>query len=337
MKTIDPTQVNKHLQNQQVAWGPEYLFRPLTNQCKPKDMKRLFEKDLKTGDILIFEIVDIDLIELYNKVRKDVQHQHDTGDFGLNAAYYLLPYLIAWFDPGKDREHYKNIYHAAIWGSVNTKHGEKDPEKNEPRVVQAGAHGIGCASFEETVTHKAVKNVYVYRRKERPANFEDKINQAVWAFYDDTTIKYSYETAWLLAVICSMRYADGGLNELLSTILGKSLADKVIHYVQQLIDTISDRDQKKMIVCSSLVAMIYKNAGFGLEIKALEEVSELAGPHLLSGVKPELLLFGANNNSTELQVPNLESAQTIVTPRQLTESPDVELVGYLPHEIPIRP
>ncbi|WP_418510310.1 hypothetical protein [Corallibacter sp.] len=54
-------------------------------------MKKLKESDLQIGDILIFEDFHFNPLTFLEKCR----------DGKKEAFYYLLHYLIAWFDPGK--------------------------------------------------------------------------------------------------------------------------------------------------------------------------------------------------------------------------------------------
>ena len=169
-------------------------------------MKELKESDLQVGDILIFENQDFDFalfLKYYNKSKE-------------SAAMYLLLYMIPWFDPGDNPENYKNIYHAAIWGNVNVNRGENKLVENLNRIVQAGTHGIDQAELDSTLKGAGVKNIYVYRFDKIDDDFENNINTQIRAFYNDTSIPYSYETAWLLAVICSMRYSDGELHKILN-------------------------------------------------------------------------------------------------------------------------
>ncbi|KYG71346.1 hypothetical protein EV198_3438 [Roseivirga ehrenbergii] len=288
-------------------------------------MKVLRQSDLEIGDILIFENQDFNYVKLLDELRKD--YFEEDPKKRMHAAFYLLLYMIPWFDPGKEGKDYKNIYHAAIWGNVNIYRGENREPKNEHRIVQAGTHGIGQAALEATLEGEGVKNIYVYRKTTRSVDFEDKVNNAIWAFYDDASLPYSYETAWLLAVICSMRYTDGALREMLEKHLGEWGASKMIEIILSLINQYNDDHQDKMIACSTLVAMIYKNAGFELDILPMETNPVLSLPN-------ELKLstdFFHQTFTASVPLKPLQVKETVVTPRQLAESPDVELVGILPH------
>lgn len=280
-------------------------------------MKELKESDLQVGDILIFENQDFDFtlfLKYYNKSKE-------------SAALYLLLYMIPWFDPGDGPKNYKNIYHAAIWGNVNVNRGENKPVENLNRIVQAGTHGIDQAELDSTLKGSGVKNIYVYRFDKKDDDFENNINTQIRAFFDDTSIPYSYETAWLLAVICSMRYTDGELYTILKNKFGVGIAKFMVEFIQGLINSYNDNHQKEMVACSTLVAMIYKNANYPLKIKEIEKSKAVSIP------------IESNNNfflDSEISEPknknltNVSINETIVTPRQLFESESVKAVGYFP-------
>ncbi|MGW8123053.1 hypothetical protein ACV07N_10390 [Roseivirga echinicomitans] len=285
-------------------------------------MKALQQSDLQIGDILIFENQDFSYVEFLDELKKDYFEEDPKNR--MHAAFYLLLYMIPWFDPGKEGKHYKNIYHAAIWGKVNVYRGENRTPKNENRIVQAGTHGISQATLEETLKGEGVKNIYVYRRKSKPIDFEDKMNKAVWDFYDDVSIPYAYETAWLLAVICSLRYSDGTLHEILKNQLGDWGAQKMVDIIRSLINEYNNEHQKEMVACSTLVAMIYKNAGFALEVEKMSIDPQVKLP---SDLRLSQDFFHQSFTSSKPLKP-LEVKETVITPRQLAESKDVELIGY---------
>ncbi len=285
-------------------------------------MKELQESDLQVGDILTFENEDFSYLRLYSLMP-------GIADMGnkekwMPAAFYLLLYMIPWFDPGDDPKNYKNIYHAAIWGNVNIYRGQNREPQNENRIVQAGTSGIGQADMDATLRGHGVKNIYVYRRKNNPAGFEEAITKATRDFYDDVSIPYAYETAWLLAVICTMRYPDGKLRELLNGYMPAYAADMMILIIQDWIDDYNANHEKEMVVCSTLVSMIYKNAGFELDVEVLKESGSLAIP------QPFQLEKEVDVDIPQADLTGVNVKGTIVTPRQLAESPDVVEVGYLP-------
>lgn len=287
-------------------------------------MKKLQESDLQVGDILIVENVDFSFGKFYSLLPS----WKDSGDKEkwMPAALYLLLYMIPWFDPGDDPKNYKNIYHAAIWGNVDVNRGKMGaPLQNENRIVQAGTGGIGQVSMDKRLRGSGLKNIYVYRKKERPSDFEALITNETRAFYNDISTPYAYKTAFLLAVICTLRYPDGKLKELLNNYMPSYVADMMVLIIQDWINEYNANHEKEMVVCSTLVAMIYKNAGFELDVEVLKKSNSLAIP------EP----FKIDDNK-EISVPNIQLKGidvkgTVVTPRQLTESPDVEEVGYLPY------
>lgn len=290
-------------------------------------MTTLKPTDLQWGDILIFENQDFDLKAFWKALQQDYQERDPKKR--THAAFYLLLYLIPWFDPGDEGENYKNIYHAALWGKVDENRGKGWP-KEKVGIVQAGRQGIGIADLEETLTQKgnAVKNIYVYRRKHRPDGFEALINTQTQAFHNDDQIHYAYDTAWLLAVICSLRYSDGKIYELLEKHLGSLGASAVVTMIERLINDYSEHHQKDMVVCSTLVAMIYQNAGYPVHVESLSTNPQ---PNFPADFKllPDLLHSPEKENKS-LSVPDMTA--TVITPRQLAESPDVTLIGVLPHQ-----
>tara|TARA_Y100000114_G_C11763964_1_gene331940 strand:- start:1626 stop:2477 length:852 start_codon:yes stop_codon:yes gene_type:complete len=277
-------------------------------------MQPMSKSDLQIGDILIFENFDFSLDKFFKTWEEDGAEK---------AAFYLLVYLIPWFDPGKEGQNYRNIYHAAIWGHVDINFGKNTFPKVMDCVVQAGSHGIGAATLESTLNADSVAKLYVYRRKGDLDT--DTINKAISDFYYDGSIKYSYSTAWMLAVICSMRYKDGEIRKIiLDKIPNRFIAESVIVAITLLINEYSEGHQKDMIACSTLVAMCLKNAGYPIHVEPLTESPELILDDQLmaSSVQPEIQLPGS---IPEIKRTPIE--ETIITPRQLFESPDVELVG----------
>lgn len=283
-------------------------------------MKELKESDLQIGDILIFEDFNFEYGKLWKHFKKD----------GLKGIfYYLLHYLIAWFDPGKEGDQYRNIYHAAVWGNVDVNRDNNGLPSFENCVVQAGISGIGCASFEDTMSHETVMNVYVCRKKNQPESFEQDINNSVRNFYKEIG-SYSFETAWLLAVICSSRYSSGTIYKILEAKYGKRKAKFIVSSILELINKYNNGHQRDMVACSVLVAMIYKNAGYELPVNVFEAInSELPSPKFDLDELDENELMQAVNAETLGDWPTLK--ETVVTPRQLMESPDVEVVGVLRH------
>lgn len=292
---------------------------------KSTNMKEFKSTDLQVGDILIFENNDFSLTTFWKHLKED--YEEKDPEKRTQAAFYLLLYMISWFDPGDEGADYKNIYHAAIWGSIDTNRGKGKP-KIKTGIVQAGRQGIGIADLEKTLTKKdnGIKNIWVYRRKKRPDDFWKKITDQMQAFYDDSSITYAYETAWMLAVICSMRYSDGKIYELLERHLGSVEASAVVIMIERLINDYNNKHQKDMVVCSTLVAMIYENAGFPIHVEALTKNPEPAFPSHFK-LLPDLL-HSPGNQRNKLTVPEITA--TVITPRQLAESRDVMFMGVLP-------
>lgn len=288
-------------------------------------MKELQESDLQVGDILIFENQDFSYSKFYS-LCPSLKDSADKEKW-MPAAFYLLVYMIPWFDPGDDPKNYKNIYHAAIWGNVNVNLKKMGaPVEYGNRIVQAGPRGIVQDSLQETLVGPGVKNIYVYRYKGKNADFANKINEQIRNFYNDISIPYSYETAWLLAVICSMRYSDGALYEILKEKIGKWGADLMIGVIQDMINQYNNDHQKEMVACSTLVAMIYKDADYPLEIKEFEKEQQFHIPIDFNAMPQKLTIEEVNDKN----LPKFATDKTIVTPRQLFESSSVEEVGYLP-------
>ena len=277
-------------------------------------MKKLKESDLQIGDILIFENQDFELKTFFKYLNKSKE----------NAAMYLLLYMIPWFDPGKNPKTYKNIYHAAIWGNVNINRGENLPIENQNRIIQAGTSGIGQAELEKTLKGTGVKNIYVYRFKNKDTDFENTMNQHIRNFYNDTSIPYSYETAWLLAVICSMRYSDGELHKILEEKLGTPIAGFMTSFIRDMINVYSNDNEKHMVACSTLVAMIYKNANYPLKINDFVG-NELNHTPITIDKDVDLPIATVNEDN---KLPEFKTDEVIITPRQLFESDSVEEIGY---------
>ena len=150
-------------------------------------------------------------------------------------------------------------------------------------------------------------NVYVCRLKEKTTNFSDEINKSIREFYKEKG-HYSFKTAWLLAAICSLRYSKATLHQLLKKRFGSFIANYI-------------------------VKMMYKNANYELSVNVFES---FLGKNL---PEPNFNLNGLEEKLRELNLANSENSndwtpikETVVTPRQLLESPDAELIGYLPHQ-----
>lgn len=285
------------------------------------EYKELKESDLQIGDILIFEDFNFDADKLLEKIE-------EGGAKG--AFYYLLHYLIAWFDPGKEGDNYKNIYHAAVWANVDINRDNEKAPKFEDCVVQAGTTGIGYATFDATMSHETVMNVYVCRKKVRPESFETEINESVRDFYKEKG-HYSFETAWLLSAICSLRYSTGSLRKFLQAHYGIVKAELIVSLLLWEINNYNKHHQKDMVACSVLVAMMYKNAGYELPVHVFEAINaELPSPKFDLSEFDDNELLQAVNNEKLGDWPALK--ETVVTPRQLMESPDVEVVGVLRHQ-----
>ena len=288
-------------------------------------MQQLQESDLQLGDILIFEDFNFDKGKLWDKY-------WEGGVKG--AFYYLLHYLIAWFDPGKEGENYRNIYHAGIWGNVDINRGTNLPPKFKNCVVQAGPNGIGYASLEDTLEHETVMNVYVCRLKKhkQKEDFHKKINESIREFYKEKGA-YSFKTAWLLAVICSLRYDKGTLHKVLTNRFGKWIANFIVDQVLFFINEYSNHHQRDMVACSPLVAMMYKNADHELAVHVFEALQklELSAPQFnLEELESELKKINLANTDDAKNWPAIK--ETVVTPRQLLESPDVRQIGFFPHK-----
>ena len=175
-------------------------------------------------------------------------------------------------------------------------------------------------------------NVYVCRLKEKTTNFSDEINKSIREFYKEKG-HYSFKTAWLLAAICSLRYSKATLHQLLKKRFGSFIANYIVKMILDSINEYNNHHQRDMIACSPLVAMMYKNANYELSVNVFES---FLGKNL---PEPNFNLNGLEEKLRELNLANSENSndwtpikETVVTPRQLLESPDAELIGYLPHQ-----
>lgn len=287
-------------------------------------MKKLEQRDLQIGDILVYEDFDFDVEKLWDAYWKK----------GFEGVFdYMLHYLIAWFDPGKDGAHYKNIYHAGIWGNVDLNRGKSTKVNYQNGVIEAGEGGVMYDTLQSSRAHSRVMNIYVYRFKEKDANFERNITNHTRDFFNFKG-EYSDETAWTLAVLCSLRYTKGALHQFLLQYLKYEWTTKwVVSKILEYINKYQDLHQREMIACSPLVAMIYKNAGYELPVTVFESLLDKIHPKPqfdLQELEEEIkksegkLLTAKNDNWNPIK-------ETLVTPRQLMESPDVEFVGVLPH------
>ena len=286
---------------------------------EPKEPKKFKEADLQLGDILIFENQDFDPIHFGSLLLENKEA----------AAFYLLVYLIPWFDPGNDPKNYKNIYHAAIWGNIDIfKNASVKTPQFESKVVQAGSSGIGSAHLYDTMTGHGVKNVYVYRRKELPDGFYDAITKATRSFYNKNDIKYSYETAWLLAVICSMRYSDGTLRQLLTEKIGKEWANFIVNIIIDLINVYQKEHEEEMVACSTLVAMIYDRAGLPITPGKTDKKRNI---HIPEAIISSLNTIPAPKEPNK-SLASIEISSLALTPRQLLESPQMKLVGHFSYK-----
>lgn len=295
-------------------------------------MRELNKSDLQIGDILIFEYPDFNWNEV-EKIWEDKENKYKNLTEKLKAiGWYLLHFAIPWCDPGKNPETYKNIYHAAIWGTIDIYRGSTLKQPNfQDRIVQAGTLGTGQASLEDTMKAPSVKNVYVCRHinKDKFTDFEAKINKVIKEYYNDTSLKYSFETAWMLSVLCSLRYNTGTLYKILEKKCGKTKASLMVLSIITLVQYYAKYHKKDMIACSPLVADIYMDAKIPLKIDTLVTTkinNELTSSDL------DLDSWNINKKDIDIEIPLSVANDTIVTPRQLMESESVEIIGYLPHQ-----
>lgn len=289
-------------------------------------MKELKESELQSGDILIYENQNFSWTRLYEEMDKDYQGK---GDSHAHTAFYMLLYMIPWFDPGKTPKDYKNYYHAAVWGTIR---GEKDNSLTTG-VVGMGRSGIGIGGQISTggVT---VKSIRVYRNNR--LDFDPyKINDGLQYYYDQNKkkhIPYAYESAYFLAVLCSIRYKDGTLRSLIERQLGKGSiwVDFFYKLAIYIVNDYMSRHQEEMMVCSTLVSLAFKKAGFQLRVNDFESgknKEQIAALDVHDKVPMEFQeLLSAFPKASDF--PDIEIPETLVTPRQLFESPDVSLLGY---------
>ena len=290
-------------------------------------MKKLKKSDLQIGDILIFEYPDFDWDEvmgIWNNEKKYKNRSEKLKAIG----WYLLHFAIPWCDPGKNPETYKNIYHAAIWGNVDIYRGSTLEQPSfQDRIVQAGTRGTGQASLEDTIKHPSVQSIYVCRHinKTNLVNFEEKINKVIKEYYNNTTLKYSFETAWMLSILCSLRYNTGTLYKMLVKKYGITKATLLVLSITTLVQYYAKYHKKDMIACSTLVADIFMDADIPLEIDTL--VTTFV-ENKLTSTDLDLVYWGINEKEIDLEIPLYTTNKTIVTPRQLMESKSVEIIGH---------
>lgn len=293
-------------------------------------MKELKESDLQIGDILIFEYPDFE----WNKVLKiwnDTKSYKNLTEKLKAIGWYLIHFAIPWCDPGKNPETYKNIYHAAIWGNVDVYRGSTLNQPNfQNRIVQAGTRGTGQASLGDTLKEPSVLNIYVCRYINKPDfdKFEERVNKVIKEYYNDTSLKYSFETAWMLSVLCSLRYSTGTLYKTLVKKYGETKATLLVLSITTLVQYYAKYHKKEMIACSPLVADIFMDAQIPLKIDTLEPKK---AENKLSTSELDLASWNINKEEIDLEIPLSVSNDTIVTPRQLMESESLELMGYLHH------
>lgn len=295
-------------------------------------MRKLKKSDLEIGDILIFEYPDFDWGKV-EKIWEDEEKKYKSYTEKLKAVgWYLLHFAIPWCDPGKDPETYKNIYHAAIWGNVDIYRGSTLEQPNfQNRIVQAGTLGTGQASLEDTMKAPSVQNVYVCRHinKKEFADFEAKINKIIKEYYNNTSLKYSFETAWMLSVLCSLRYNTGTLYKMLAKKFGTTKASLLVLSIITLVQYYGKHHKKEMIACSPLVADIFMDAEIPLIVDTLVTTQP---EKKLTLTDFDLAFWNINEKDIELEMPLSVANDTIVTPRQLMESQSVKIIGYLPHK-----
>lgn len=295
-------------------------------------MKELKESDLQIGDILIFEYPDFNWGEV-EKIWEDKKKEYKNNTEKLKAiGWYLLHFAIPWCDPGKNPETYKNFYHAAIWGNVDIYRGSTLNQPNfQNRIVQAGTRGTGQASLEDTLKEPSVQNIYVCRHinKTNFDNFEERINKVIKEYYNDTSLKYSFETAWMLSVLCSLRYSTGTLYKMLVKKYGITKATLLVLSITTLVQYYAKYHKKDMIACSPLVADIFMDAEIPLKTDTFVTAK---AANKLKPSELDLASWNINEKEIDLDIPLSVTNDTIVTARQLMESESVEVIGYLPHK-----
>ncbi len=283
------------------------------------EWRKLDVSELKPGDILIYENQNFNFTDLDNELTKGYDH----------AAFYMLLYLIAWFDPGKDRLNYRNYYHAAVWGTIR---GEKNNSLTTG-VVGIGRSGISIGG--KVHAGKGVPRTKSIRvvRCDKPEFAPYKLNDALQQFYNDRKkIPYAYDSAYLLAILCTLRYKDGSLRELLERQLGKDSPWIPFFYGMAiyLVNEYMSRHQDSMMVCSTLVSMAYVNADCPLRVYDFESgVNEASGfPLDLPSDLPGHIDEMESKIAGYSDFPDIPIPETLVTPRQLLESPDTYNLGY---------
>ncbi|MCL7753650.1 hypothetical protein [Polaribacter sp. Z022] len=295
-------------------------------------MKELEHSDIQIGDILIFEYPDFNWEEVEN-IWKNKEQKYKNQSEKLKAiGWYLIHFAIAWCDPGKNPETYKNIYHAAIWGNVDIYRASTLEQPNfQDRIVQAGTRGIDQASLKDTMKEPSVQTIYVCRHinKTKFDDFETKINTVIREYYNNTSLKYSFETAWLLSVLCSLRYNTGTLYKVLVKKYGLTKASLLILSITTLVQYYSKFHKKEMIACSPLVADIFMDAKIPLAIDTLVTTKP---EDKLTLVDLDLVSWDINEKDIKLEMPFSVTNDTVVTPRQIMESQSVAIIGYLSHK-----
>ena len=293
-------------------------------------MKELKEADLQIGDILIFEYPDFNWDEVDKIWNNEKEYKSYTEKLKA-IGWYLLHFAIPWCDPGKNPETYKNIYHAAIWGNVDIYRGSTLNQPNfQNRIIQAGTRGTGQASLIDTLKEPSVQNIYVCRHINKIdfANFEERINKIIKEYYNDTSLKYSFETAWMLSVLCSLRYSTGTLFRVLKEKYGKTKATLLVLSITTLVQYYGKYHKKEMIACSPLVADIFMDAEIPLKTDTLVTTKE---GDKLKPSELDLASWNINQKEIDLEIPLSVTNDTIVTPRQLMESQSIEIIGFLHH------
>ncbi len=291
-------------------------------------LPQLQESDLQIGDILIYEYPPFDP----NRLAEIIEDPKIEGWYNKMMAYawYLIHFAIPWCDPGKDRTHYKRFYHAAVWGNVDISRDTKSPDADfQNRIVEAGPGGTLQDSLDKSLKSRGVQNIYVCRYKDRDADFLYKINEQIRKFYNDTDLEYSYETAWLLSVMCSLRYKDGTLREMLEEHFSKETALVIVLMIRMLINHYQEKHQDKMIACSTLVAMIfYDTEKYEIQVDPFEANTPINIPPDFEMDLSQLMPMSIEKDEP---YEKMEVGEVFVTPRQLFESSSVECIGYMHH------
>lgn len=282
------------------------------------EWRKLDVSELQPGDILIYENQNFSFTDFDKELTKSYDH----------AAFYMLLYLISWFDPGKDRVNYRNYYHAAVWGTI------RDLNDNS---LKTGVVGIGRSGISAGGGIHAGKGVHMTKSirvvRCNKSDFDPfKINDALQEFYNNKeNIPYAYDSAYLLAILCTIRYKDGTLRKLLEQQLGEGpWVDFFYKLAIYLVNQYMSRHQDNMVVCSSLVSMAFKNAGYQLAIHDFESGNNDTQGTLLN--LPDQLPGQIEEMESRIagvaDFPDIPIPETLVTPRQLLESPDTDNLGY---------